>query len=123
MIDKSLRPLLFILGWLSVILGFIGALLPIMPTTPFLILAAYLFSKSSPRFHAWLLSLPKFGPVIQEWESKKVIRKDVKLTAIALLSVSMMGTLIFVNVNWKVKSILIVIWLSVSLFIYTRKSE
>lgn len=123
MIDKSLRPLLFILGWISVILGFIGALLPIMPTTPFLILAAYLFSKSSPKFHAWLLNLPKFGPIIQEWESQKTIKKDVKITAIALLSVSMMGTLIFVNVSWKIKSILVFIWLSVSVFIATRKSQ
>ncbi len=123
MIDKSLRPLLFILGWISVILGFIGALLPIMPTTPFLILAAYLFSKSSPKFHAWLLNLPKFGPIIQEWESQKTIKKDVKITAIALLSVSMMGTLIFVNVSWKIKSILVFIWISVSVFIATRKSQ
>ena len=123
MIDKSLRPLLFILGWISVILGFIGALLPIMPTTPFLILAAYLFSKSSPKFHAWLLNLPKFGPIIQEWESQKTIKKDVKITAIALLSVSMMGTLTFVNVSWKIKSILVFIWLSVSVFIATRKSQ
>tara|TARA_B100001971_G_scaffold215192_1_gene259890 strand:- start:144346 stop:144717 length:372 start_codon:yes stop_codon:yes gene_type:complete len=123
LIDKSLRPLLFILGWISVILGFIGALLPIMPTTPFLILAAYLFSKSSPKFHAWLLNLPKFGPIIQEWESQKTIKKDVKITAIALLSVSMMGTLIFVNVSWKIKSILVFIWISVSVFIATRKSQ
>ena len=123
MIDKSLRPFLFCIAWLSVILGFIGAFLPILPTTPFLILAAYLFSKTSPKFHRWLLSLPKFGPVISEWEEKKTIKKSVKTKAIALLSLSMLATLIFVKVAIKVKMILIFIWISVALYIATRKSE
>lgn len=122
MIDKTLRPFFFVLGWVSVLLGFIGALLPVMPTTPFLILAAYLFSKSSPKFHAWLLNLPKFGPVIKEWEESKTIKKEVKIMAIGLLSISMMGTLIFVPVKMIVKYILTGIWISVSIYIATRKS-
>ena len=123
MIDKTLRPLFFVMGWVSVILGFIGALLPIMPTTPFLILAAYLFSKSSPKFHQWLLNLPKFGPVIAQWEEKKTIRKEVKIMAIGLLSLSMTGTIVFVPVKITVKYILATIWILVSLYIATRKSE
>lgn len=122
MIDKTLRPFFFVLGWVSVLLGFIGALLPVMPTTPFLILAAYLFSKSSPKFHAWLLNLPKFGPVIKEWEESKTIKKEVKIMAIGLLSISMMGTLIFVPVKMIVKYILTGIWISVSIYIATRKN-
>lgn len=123
MIEKSLRPFFFVIGWICVVLGFIGALLPIMPTTPFLILAAYLFSKSSPRFHTWLLNLPKFGPVIAQWEETKTIKKEVKIMAIGLLSVSMLGTLIFVPVKMTVKYILTGIWISVSLYIATRKSQ
>jgi uncharacterized membrane protein YbaN (DUF454 family) len=122
LIDKSLRPLFFILGWLSVVLGAIGAILPIMPTTPFLILAAFLFSKSSPRFHKWLLELPKFGPIIKEWEETKTIRKEVKVTAIVVLSISMMVTITFVPVKPLIKGIMVFFWISVSIYIWTRKS-
>lgn len=123
MIDKSLRPLFFILGWISVVLGAIGAILPIMPTTPFLILAAYLFSKSSPRFHKWLLELPKFGPIIREWEETKTIRKEVKITAIVVLSISMMVTITFVPVKPIVKGVMVFFWISVSIYLWTRKSK
>jgi len=112
-----------VLGWISVILGVIGAILPVMPTTPFLILAAYLFSKSSPRFHRWLLNLPTFGPIIKEWEEKKTIKKKIKIQAITLLSLSMIITLSFVPVKVEVKYVLASAWVLVSLFIWTRKSE
>lgn len=123
MIDKSLRPLIFILGWISVVLGAIGAILPIMPTTPFLILAAFLFSKSSPRFHKWLLDLPKFGPIIREWEETKTIRKEVKVTAIVVLSISMMVTITFVPVKPIVKGVMVFVWISVSIYLWTRKDK
>ena len=123
MIDKSLRPLFFILGWISVVLGAIGAILPIMPTTPFLILAAFLFSKSSPRFHKWLLDLPKFGPIIREWEETKTIRKEVKVTAIVVLSISMMVTITFVPVKPIVKGVMVFFWISVSIYLWTRKTK
>jgi uncharacterized membrane protein YbaN (DUF454 family) len=123
LIDKGLRPLLLIAGWISVVLGAIGAILPIMPTTPFLILAAYLFSKSSPRFHKWLLELPKFGPIIKQWEETKTIRKEVKITAIVVLSISMMVTITFVPVKQIVKLVMIFFWISVSIYIWTRKSH
>ena len=123
MIDKSLRPLFFILGWISVVLGAIGAILPIMPTTPFLILAAFLFSKSSPRFHKWLLDLPKFGPIIREWEETKTIRKEVKVTAIVVLSISMMVTITFVPVKPIVKGVMVFFWISVSIYLWTRRTE
>lgn len=123
MIDKSLRPLFFILGWISVVLGAIGAILPIMPTTPFLILAAFLFSKSSPRFHKWLLDIPKFGPIIREWEETKTIRKEVKVTAIVVLSISMMVTITFVPVKPIVKGVMVFFWISVSIYLWTRKGK
>ena len=83
----AFRLILFILGWVSVLLGLIGALLPVIPTTPFIILAAYLFSKSSPRVHSWLTSLPYFGDAIIDWETNRVIRPRAKALSVFIIVV------------------------------------
>jgi len=84
-----LKPLLFALGWFFFALGVIGAFLPILPTTPFLLLAALCFSKSSPRFHAWLLNMPVFGAAVQDWQQRKVIRTRAKVLCSSMLLVSL----------------------------------
>ncbi|MEZ4605877.1 MAG: YbaN family protein [Deinococcales bacterium] len=61
------RYLWFILGLFFTCLGFIGAFLPIMPSTVFLLIAAYFFARSSPRFYNWLLNHPVFGQLIRDW--------------------------------------------------------
>lgn len=71
----------FVFGWVMVALGFIGALLPVMPTTVFLILAAWAFGKSSPRFEAWLLDHPAFGPVLRAWRQDGRVSRKVKYIA------------------------------------------
>jgi uncharacterized protein len=77
-----------ILGWVCVVLGFIGVALPVLPTTPFLILAAFAFGKSSPRLKQWLLDHPIFGGPIRDWEINGAIRPRHKIlacTAMALI--------------------------------------
>ncbi len=74
----ALKAIYLFIGWISVLLGLVGVFVPILPTTPFLILAAFLFSKSSPRLHLWLTSMPYFGSAIIDWESNKVIRPRAK---------------------------------------------
>ena len=76
----------FAFGWLMVVLGFIGALLPVMPTTIFLILAAGCFSHSSPRFEAWLLDHRWFGPPIRRWRARGAIPRRAKIVAIASMA-------------------------------------
>ena len=77
--------LLILLGWLFVVLGAIGILLPLLPTTPFLIVALALFSKSSPRFHRMLLNNAWFGPILKQWEDNKTVSRKTKYKAVFLI--------------------------------------
>lgn len=70
-----------ILGCLMVVLGIIGAMLPVMPTTVFLLMALACFSKSSPRFEQWLLQHPRFGASLRAWRAHRVVPKRAKISA------------------------------------------
>ncbi|HEB93358.1 MAG TPA: DUF454 domain-containing protein [Gammaproteobacteria bacterium] len=74
--------ILISLGFLFVALGGLGLVLPVMPTTPFLLLAAACFARSSPRFHDWLLNIHVFGSLIKNWQETRSIPKKTKLVAI-----------------------------------------
>lgn len=69
------------LGIACLICGVIGIFLPLLPTTPFLLLTAFAFSKGSPRFHKMLLENRLFGPAIRNWEEKRTISRKVKRIA------------------------------------------
>lgn len=123
MVQHITKPILYVLAWTSFVLGVIGAFLPVLPTTPFMILSAFLFSKSSPRMHSWLTSLPYFGNAIIEWESNKVIRPKAKVTAIIVLWIVMGASMVFAPIHYGLKIMLACIGISVSVFIATRKSH
>lgn len=86
-----MKTLLFLLGWCFFALGAIGVVVPGLPTTPFMLLALWAFSKSSDRFHDWLYTHPLFGPPLQRWERHRVITLRVKIFAI----LAMMGALAY----------------------------
>jgi uncharacterized membrane protein YbaN (DUF454 family) len=73
------------LGLALVGLGYLGVLLPGLPTTPFLIAASYCFVRSSPRLHRWLRRSPVFGRLLHDWEVHRGIRKPVKVFAVCLV--------------------------------------
>jgi len=75
------RPLLFACGWIFTALGGIGLILPLMPGTVFLILAAWCFSQSSPRFEAWLVGHPRLGPHVLRWRETRSIARRAKYLA------------------------------------------
>ena len=77
------RTVYFLLGWAMVALGLVGAILPVMPTTIFLILAAWFFGRSSPRFEKWLLEHPVFGPTLVHWREHGAVPTRVKWIACA----------------------------------------
>ena len=78
-----MRRLYLVLGFFFVALGFVGAFLPVLPTTPFLILATTCFARSSPRLENWLLSHPRFGPVLRDWRERGAIPLRAKWLALA----------------------------------------
>ena len=114
---------LFILGITSLILGVIGAALPVLPTTPFILLSAYCFSKSSDRFYKWLINLPKFGILIKNWNEKGSIDRRSKI----LCFISIIGVIIyfggFTDMFWAAKIILPTILIPVLIFVLTRREK
>lgn len=76
-----MRWLWFCLGWLMVALGVIGALLPVMPTTIFLIMAVGCFARSSPRFEKMLLDHPRYGPSLRAWREQGAVSRKGKAFA------------------------------------------
>lgn len=110
----------FALGWLMVALGFVGAVLPIMPTTIFLILAAACFSHSSPRFEAWLLDHRWFGPSIRRWRERGAIPRKAKAVAIVSMAGGYGVMLYTVRPVWWVELLVACALLASALYVATR---
>ncbi len=83
-----MRILMLVLGWIALIAGIIGAFLPVMPTTPFVLLAAACFARGSPRLHQKMLEHRLFGPLIREWETHRTIPIRAKRLAQVMMLVS-----------------------------------
>jgi uncharacterized membrane protein YbaN (DUF454 family) len=94
------RHFYFLCGWLSLSLGAIGAVLPLLPTVPFVILAAFCFARSSPRLEAWLLNHPIFGRHIVAWRTRGAITRRAKVAASAAFLASIALALIFAPWPW-----------------------
>ncbi len=69
-------------------LGIIGAFLPLLPTTPFLLLAAWAATRGSPELHQWLYDHPRFGPPLIAWEEKRAVSTGAKITALVFMALS-----------------------------------
>ncbi|WP_116474520.1 YbaN family protein [Zobellella maritima] len=95
-----MRILFALLGSLSLGLGVLGAFLPVLPTTPFVLLSAFLFGKSSPRVHSWLLHHPWFGGMIQDWQQCRGLRPRVRRRALLLMSASFAFSIYMVPLWW-----------------------
>jgi len=114
------RMSLLVVGWVAVTLGIIGIVLPLLPTTPFLLLAAFCFSRSSPRFHHWLMNHPWFGEYITNFQSGRGMTKSAKISTVLLMWLSIgVSVVFFVPIFW-VKLLLVVIAFCVSVFILSR---
>lgn len=106
-------------GLLCVGLALAGVVLPLVPTTPFLLLAAWAFARSSPRLHAWLMAHPHFGPLIRNWREHGSIDRRTKLFAlIAMLAALVVSAVL--GVRLLIIGIQIFVFLGVGYFILSR---
>lgn len=87
--SRGARIAWMVLGWLALLAGMIGIFLPVLPTTPFVLLAAACFARGSPRFYFWLCSHRLFGPVLRDWQMHRSIPRRAKRLAIGMMWVSM----------------------------------
>ena len=120
--DKLKRQLLIITGTVCVVIGAIGIFIPILPTTPFLLLAAFCYLRSSPRFYHWLINNRLFGVYIRNYIEGRGIPVKLKLFTIALLWATI-GISIWLTANLVVTVILSVIAAAVTLHIATIRAR
>lgn len=100
LISKTARLIYLGLGWLFFGLGVIGAFLPVVPTTPFMILALWAFSNSSEKLRGWLYNHPVFGPPLQRWQDHGVISGRAKMASVGAMSVSFIYLTFFTDLGW-----------------------
>lgn len=114
-----MRPLWLATGIIATGCGIAGIVLPLVPTTPFFLLAAFAFARSSPRFHDWLLNHPRFGPAIRDWQREGAIsRKAKRLAIVAIVATFVLSLLLGVPV-WLL-AVQGAVLLAVCVFILTR---
>lgn len=100
MASTSVKYFLIFTGWISIILGVIGIILPLLPTTPFILLAATCFAKSSPRFHMWITQHKYFGPIIDYYRSGNPIPQAARNRAIIFIWISLVLSMYFISQLW-----------------------
>ena len=117
------RPVWFAIGWIFVVLAALGAILPLLPTAPFLIIAAIAFSKSSERCRQWLYNQPLFGPILIDWEEHGVIPRGAKVLALLSMTLSFVALLISGKVPIWALVIVGAFLLACSWFVASRPSK
>ena len=116
------KIILITIGWLCVGLAFVGTFVPGIPTTIFLIIALWAFAKSSKKFHSWLLNHKRFGPILQNWESHKVVPRKAKILMI-ILQISAVIIFHYSLQNIYLTAILIITLVFVARYVLSLPSE
>jgi uncharacterized membrane protein YbaN (DUF454 family) len=111
------RVFLFAGGWACVVLGVIGIFLPVLPTTPFLLLAAGCFARSSPRFYQWLINNKRLGPWIRDYLEGNGIPLKGKVYAIGLMWISIgfscwLVPLVWARVFMLISAVLVTVYIA-----------
>lgn len=118
---RWLSPFFVVLGLFSTGLGIIGMFVPVMPTTVFLIVGLWAFSKSSTRLQLWLWNHPTFGPTLRLWQLHRVIPMKAKIAAISVMALSLIIIVIEAQ-SWEVPVTVAAIMIPIAVWIATRRS-
>jgi len=119
----AMRYGLIALGWFNVALGAIGAIVPGMPTTVFLLIAMWAFSKSSEKFRLWLFNHKTLDPPNRDWREHRVIPVRAKYMAVGMMSLSVTILAVFVADSYLLPTIVSASMAPVAIFIVTRRSS
>ncbi len=112
----------FVLAWCCVGLGIIGAFLPVMPTTIFIIIAAWAFAKSSPEREQWLLNHARFGPALRNWREHRVIPLRAKCMAYSMITLSGVFAMFMLNAKPYLLAITLICLTAVVIYIHRQPS-
>ena len=121
--QKAIKSMFILLGSVFVVIGFVGIFLPLLPTTPFLLLAAICYERGSDQFHKWLIHHKYFGRPILDWQRRKVIRLKYKVLAASMMLISAFFLLQKPNVPPVGKISYLIFMVLMLSFIFTRKSK
>jgi len=113
------RTIWFCLGLLCLALGAVGLVLPLMPTTVFLLIAAFAFARSSDKMHDWLLNQKTFGPLIKDWQSQGAINRKGKWLSVISMVLVVVISIVLKAPLWLILTQTIVLS-CVALFLLTR---
>lgn len=117
-----MKALYILLGTLSLVLGMVGIFLPLLPTTPFLLLTAALYVRSSPRLYNWLLNQKHLGPYIRNYREHKAIPLKAKIISVSLIWITILYCVIFLLPYWWLKVLLLLIAAGTSYHILSFKT-
>jgi uncharacterized membrane protein YbaN (DUF454 family) len=115
------RIIWFTLGSLALLLGLIGVVLPLLPTTPFVILAAFCFGKGSPRVERWLLENKTFGPMIADWRAHGAIKLKYKIIGASVM-IGLLVLSIVLGVKTRILIVQAICMAGAALYVWTRPS-
>lgn len=108
-----------VIAYVSVALGVVGAFLPLLPTTPFLLLSAWCAARGSPALHRWLYAHPSIGATLIAWEQKRAVSRQAKWFACLFMSISWL-IMYFQTSGWIVPTVTGVLFVAMSAFLLTR---
>jgi len=109
-------------GFLALVLGTVGIVVPVLPTTPFVLLAATCFASVSPRLHTWLVNNKYFGEFIANYQTQAGVRKSVKIKTLAVLYCTLCLSFFLVRL-WYVGLILLAVAVFVTIHILRMKTK
>lgn len=107
------------LAGIALALGIVGLFLPLLPTTPFILVAAWAASKGSPRLHRWIWNHPHMGPLLHNWHTKGAVPRTAKWLACISMSLSWIG-MMAMGMSWIILAVTALLFISVCAFLITR---
>ena len=117
-----MKYILAVLGLIALGLGILGIFLPVLPTTPFLLLAAALFLRSSSSLYEWLMNHPKLGPYISNFMVHKSIPLKIKILSVSMVWITLLNCAVFVAEHWAFRLFFIALAVAITAHILSYKT-